>query len=549
VLKKENFLKGTDLKPYSGRWIAIIRDQVVGHGGTPEQAFMSAKNSRHKEIPEVIFVPMSKPLIFSPILESIGKAIPSGVQAYLVGGAVRDAFLNRKCHDYDLIIPDDPIRIGRTLADYFNGAFYLLDIERETARVIVKNSENQRVVIDLSKQRGKTLEADLRDRDFTINAMAINLNNHQEIYDPLGGGNDLLKKVLRACSPDSLQNDPIRVLRSIRIAVEFGLQIHPETRQFMREALPLISNVSPERVRDEIFRILGGKNPAISLRALDRIGAIPLIFPELPKMKGINQSIPHTLDAWGHTLETIHSLDLLITNILPSKEADRSSTLYVGMFEISIGGFRKKISDLLLSDVIVDRSAKSLLFLGALYHDIGKPESEQLDDNGRVRFLEHEKIGSRIIEHRASYLCLSNQEIVRLKSIVKNHMRPTYLAREVTSPDDLSIYRYFRDTGSVGVEIGLLSLADLMATYGTSLTQERWEKQLNVFRRLIIAWWQEHDKLINPPKLLTGTQIMNKFNLTPGPQIGNLLESLREAQIERKLITEEDAYSFLAEKI
>jgi tRNA nucleotidyltransferase/poly(A) polymerase len=283
-------LKGTELRSYAGRWVALIRNRVVGHGGTPEQALQSAKNIRYKETPVVQYVPLSTPLNFPPTLDLIRKAIPPGTKVFLVGGAVRDALLNRRIHDYDFIIPDDALRTARKVANYLEGAYYLLDESRETARVIITDEGGKRLALDFAKIRGANLENDLRDRDFTLNALAVNLKKPQEVYDPLGGARDLLDKTLRECSQSSFLNDPIRILRAVRIAVGYDLRILPETKQSMQEAITSLDDVSSERLRDELFRILSGPKPHTSIRALDRIGALPFFLPELPGLKGIPQS-------------------------------------------------------------------------------------------------------------------------------------------------------------------------------------------------------------------------------------------------------------------
>lgn len=126
----------TDLSPYTGRWVALIRGRVVGQGGTPEQALQAAVNTRHKETPKVIYVTMSKPLHFSQIFEQIIDVFPSDIQVYLVGGAVRDVLLSRQIHDYDFILPSGSLKIARLVADRMGGVFFMLDKERETARVI-----------------------------------------------------------------------------------------------------------------------------------------------------------------------------------------------------------------------------------------------------------------------------------------------------------------------------------------------------------------------------------------------------------------------------
>lgn len=195
-----------------------------------------------------------------------------------------------------------------------------------------------------------------------------------------------------------------------------------------------------------------------------------------------------------------------------------------------------------------ERSLRSLLIFAALYHDIGKPESKQeTDDTERIRFLQHEHIGARIVAVRGAALHLSNAENDWLESVTKHHMRPAWLARESKGPSRRSIYRFFRDTGAAGVAVCLLSLADLLATYGTTLPQERWARQLDVVRSLLQAWWESHEEQINPPSLLSGHDVMQEFQLTSGPLIGEILDALREAQAIGQLTDRDAAINYVGE--
>jgi len=544
-LKKSEKLNRTEFGSYVGRWIALIGNRVVGHGGTPEQALQSAKNIRYKETPVVEYVPLSKPLNFHPTLDLVRKAISPGTIVFLVGGAVRDALLNRTIHDFDFVIPDGAIGIARKVANKLGGAYYLLDENRETARVIFKDQENKSYVLDFAKIRGDDLESDLRARDFTLNALAVNLQNPQEVFDPLGGARDLIDKFLRQCSQSAFLDDPVRILRGVRIAVGYSFRILPETKKSMRMAIPLLEEVSHERLRDELFRIFCGPKPHISIRALDKIGALQFVLPELPGLKWIHQSPPHNKDVWEHSLDTMDALEKLLDVFQPQPDPEKSSNLIIGMGTMRLGRYRKKITEHIQTEIVSNRSVRSLLFFAALFHDIGKQDSEQINEDGRIHFVNHSALGQKIIGLRGRALHLSNAEITRLRIIVNHHMDPTSLAREENEPRPLSIYKFFRDTGVAGIDTALLSLADLIATYGPSLPQERWARQLDIVRGLMDAWWEQPETMVNPPKIVTGNELMDKFGLDSGPNIGILLEMVREAQVVGDVKTQVDAFDFV----
>lgn len=537
-----------NLNAYAGRWIALLRGRVVGQGGTPQQALRAAKAHRFKETPEIHYVPSSSPLSFSPLLAQIRAALPENLPVYLVGGAVRDALLNRATHDLDFVLPGDGNQLARQVANALHVAFFPLDEERGTGRVILPHPDErlaqagERYFLDFAAFRGPDLESDLRARDFTINAMAVDVRAPDQLLDPTGGAADLLAKRLRACSPTSLQDDPLRILRAVRLATRFNLQIAPETRQLMRAAVDGLENVSPERKRDEILRILGGDQVTTALRALDMIGALAPLFPELPALKGVSQSPPHVDDVWHHTLQTVQNLEKglgLIGRL--EHDPDAAASLTMGLMVLRLGRYRQEIHTHLQNAVSMDRPWQALLMLAALYHDVGKPATRQVDEAGRIRFFGHDQVGAEMLVQRAQAMRLSNPEIARLKNIVRHHMRPHLLAQIEKLPTRRAVYRFFRDTGDAGVDICLLGLADVLATYGTTLRQDTWNHYLDIERVLLEAWWETPEESVRPPVLVNGHDLIETFNLSPGPEIGQILEMIREAQADGQVTTQAQA--------
>jgi tRNA nucleotidyltransferase/poly(A) polymerase len=535
-----------DRSVYAGRWIATIRGQIIGHGGTPQQAYRAAQFSRYKEIPKVTYVP-TKPFQFSNIVHRVREILPDSVQAYLVGGAIRDAMLSKQIQDYDFLLDGDVFHLARIIANQISGAYYPLDENQGAARVIYTSSEGVRKILDFVVLKDSNLENDLRSRDFTINAMAVDLFSPQQLLDPLSGAADLWSKSLRTCSTSAFKDDPIRVIRAVRLAAAFDLKIIPDTRRLMVNSVSQLTTVSIERIRDEIFRILGGPRAHTSIRALDMIGALDYVLPELQALKGVKQSAPHIKDVWEHTLDTLKYLDTLIAFLSPETKPNQADNLVFGLCQLHIGMFRSSIEKHLAIELIPDRSLRSIIFFAALYHDIAKPLTISVEDDQRIRFLKHEKAGADIGTKRGIHLRLSNKEIDRLRIIIKNHMRPTLLARGRNGPSARAIYRFFRSTGIAGIDICLLSLADLLATYGMSIPQGRWVRQLKVVRNLMEAWWQYPEEKIDPPTILNGHDIIEKFGLSPGPELGILLESLREAQVSGEINSKKEAIRYVGE--
>jgi poly(A) polymerase len=539
----EHGMAGDDEKFYAGRWIARLRGRVIAQGGTPDQARRAAQ-SRYKEKPEIVFMSANYPLIFPPILDSVRLALPAGTTIYLVGGAVRDALLGRPIHDLDFAVERGAIKIARRVANTLKADFYPLDTERDTGRVILTNEDGTRTLMDFAAYRGLDLEADIRGRDFTLNAIAYNLDD-KTIHDPLGGALDLKENRLRACSQSAFDDDPVRILRGIRLAANFGFHILSDTRQAMKQAAGLVGDISPERLRDELFRLLDGLQPATCLRALDLLTALDKIFPELSTLKGVAQPPPHVHDVWDHSLAVMSHLEAIFIALAPDYDSETASDWVNGMLVLRIGRYRRQIGEILTTPLSADRSLRSLLFLAALFHDVAKPLTRTADDEGQTRFWGHDKLGADIVAHRGSALVLSNDEISRLDTVVRNHMRILFhinrLVKEGKPLSRRAIYRFFRDTGPAGVDICLLALADLRATYEQTLPQEVWSAAMDTVRTILENWFEKPAESINPPPLLNGDDLMRTLNLEPSKIIGELLESLREAQAMGKVSTSEQA--------
>ncbi|MCX6035018.1 MAG: HDIG domain-containing protein, partial [Chloroflexi bacterium] len=495
-------MAGEDEKSYAGRWVARLRGRVIAQGGTPEQARRAAQ-SRYKETPEIIFMPTNFPLTFPPILDSVRAALPDGLTVYLAGGAVRDALLGRHIHDLDFVLERDAIKIGRRVANTLSRTgtgtitkadFYPLDPERDTGRVILTNEDGTRIMMDFAAFRGPDLEADILGRDFTLNAIALNLSDNT-IHDPLGGAMDLKEKRLRACSPSTFKDDPVRILRGVRLAANFGFHILLETRKAMKEAVDLLGNISPERTRDELFRLLDGAQPAACLRALDLLGALDKVLPELSALKGVEQTAPHTHDVWEHTLATMSHLESVLAALAPDYNPDKASDLLNGLLVLRIGRYRQQISETFAAPLTADRSLRSLLFLAALYHDVAKPQTKKADEEVQLRFWDHDQQGAEIAASRGRALAMSNDEATRLETVIRNHMRILFhtnrLVREGKPPSRRAVYRFFRDTGAAGVDVCLLTLADLRATYEQTLPQETWAAALDVVRLMLENWFEK----------------------------------------------------------
>lgn len=534
---------------YAGRWVARVRGRIVAQGGTPEQALHAAQKSRHKEKPEIIYMPV--PFPHSPLLDKVRDALPER-EIYLVGGAVRDMLLDRLSRDLDFALPSNGISTARKVANTLDADFMVLDEERDTGRVIFTDEEGSRTFLDFATYRGASLDEDLRNRDFTMNAIAFDLQT-QTMRDPLDGASDLRAKVIRACSPTSLADDPIRILRAVRQAAEFRFKIELETRKAMKEAASLLPNVSAERKRDELFKMLDGPKPDAALRALEMLGVFPHLLPELSAMKGVTQSEPHIYDVWEHTLSVLGYLEAILASLRIGYFAEETNDMYTGLLTLRLGRFREQFAAHFADSLNTDRSVRAALLFAALYHDVQKPATRSVDEARRIRFFDHDVQGAEVASRRGREFNLSNDEIERIEKIVKHHMRfhsfASRLEGDKQEPSRKAIYRYFRDAGEAGVDIVLLGLADLRGTRGPTLTQETWTAALDIARILLENYWERPQETVAPPRLLDGNELMKALNLQPGRIIGQLLEAIREGQATGKITTREEAMVFAREEL
>ncbi len=537
-----------DLTPYAGRWVARVRGKVVAQGETADDAAQAARQSRTKEAPEIVFVPDPLTLFDNPIFGAILNSLNPDQEIYLVGGAVRDFLLRRETHDLDFVVPANGVKIARQVAKAMKGAFFVLDEKTDTGRVILTQSDLSRAVLDFASFRKNSLEADLSARDFSINALAYNLRT-KEFIDPVSGVKDLRSGVIRACSTSTFREDPVRILRAVRFAAALSYSIDKETRTRMKQENDLLMQPSPERIRDELFKIFNGPMPSSVIRALDMLGGMPYIFPELMSLKELEQPIPHVLDVWGHTLKAVDHLDMILKVMELNYNNDLANNLLTGLLSMKLGRFRQQFGEHFEKSPAVERSRRALLVFATLFHDVGKSLTFS-KDGGRIQFLGHEKTGSSIAVGRAIKLRMSNSEMDYLKVIIQNHMRiiqhVNYFGREGKIPTKRAVYRFFRDTGEVGVDICFLALADLRATYENEMTQSMWTAALDMVKIFLENWWETRDQTIAPPALVDGNDLIAIFHLEPGPVIGKLLEAIKEAQAVGEIQTRDEAISLAA---
>jgi len=434
-------------------------------------------------------------------------------RSYLVGGYVRDRLLGRESHDVDFAVEGDALSLARAVADWMRGSFVPLDDERGTGRVVTRDKHGQRLFVDFAVLQGSDITVDLSRRDFTIDAIALDISDLSRFIDPYDGRGDLEAGLVRAVSEAAFRHDPLRTLRAVRLAAELSLRIEPRTEEWIRRDAGLIAAVSAERVRDELSKILAQPGAADNLRYLDELGLLGVVLPET---EGAERS-----------LEVVRALEHLYTiicqpptsNLQPPTSILHSDCLLSHLSQFTSG----------------DRQRLVLLKLVVFLHG----------GEGNRR-----NSAARLVGLALRRLRFSRGEVGLGRAIAAHRGRPGQLraAEAVTRRD---VYRFFRDTGEAGLDLLLLFLAEQLAARRMSPDQDQigatvlWEGDLEFVAALLQDYYERHTEVISPPRLIGGGDLMETFGLEEGPRLGELLEAVREAQAAGEIRTRREALDYV----
>ncbi|MFZ5800701.1 MAG: HD domain-containing protein, partial [Candidatus Omnitrophota bacterium] len=447
-------------------------------------------------------------------------------KAYLVGGFLRNLLLNKKDSnlDLDFAVSRDALKLAKDFSRKIKGFYVLLDKEERCARVI-HNLKGKTHTLDFAQFRGPTIKDDLAKRDFTINALGMEVERifkaaalEEILLDECNGLKDLRRGLIRLVSKQSFKDDPLRIVRAFSLAATLGFAIDKTALQQVKKDRLRLADVAGERLRDELFKILNVEDSAKYLRMMDELEVLEEIIPQISLMRNVAQGPYHHLDVLQHSLEAVSQLEQIFKETQDNPD----------------------IVNYLKQDLVVNRSRKALMKLGALLHDIGKPQSKKLKED-RTLFHGHERVGKDISDGIAEMLKLSNQEKDALEKMILWHLRPGYLA-DNELPTPRAVFRYFRDTGEEGISTLLISLADQRATRGP-LTSEKDRLQHERVNMELIADYFKKQKEKKLPPLITGNDLIKKLKLNPSPLFGKILREVEESRAEGAVKTKGEALS------
>ncbi len=441
-------------------------------------------------------------------------------QVILVGGAVRDALLGKAANDYDIAVQGNPVPLARATADALNGDFWLMDAERGTARVILRDAN--KTVIDFAACRGATWHADLFARDFTLNAIGYDLEA-DVLIDPANGQADLQARAIRAVTAHAISDDPIRALRAVRLAQKLSFSIEPTTwAQAKAIGSAPWSGVeghqpSAERARDELLAMLALPTAAQAMRQLDAVGLLTQLVPEVEPMRDCTQSPPHQFAALEHTWAVMEALDEI---------AER---LEIRDWRLSDQSLISNLQSH-LREATANATRAAMLKFAALLHDCAKPQTRSVDPDGRIRFFTHEELGAEKAAARARALKLSSDEVRDVRTLVRHHMRANQLARSAEKPTPRAIYRFMREAGPCAPELALFAIADCYGKRGADTQPDECAPSRAVATRLIEKYFNQFSPQATPAPLITGRDLI-EMGIAPGKLIGEILERVREAHM------------------
>jgi poly(A) polymerase len=454
-----------------------------------------------------------------------------GHDIYLVGGALRDLLINVVSVDLDFAVTEGAIDFTHEVRDRLGwGSVVILDEENDTARLVLEE-----LSLDVAgfRKGARTIEEDLVRRDFTINSLAVQLDDlvqpdrEVEIIDPLGGFTDLKLRVVRAC-PGCFDDDPLRLLRAYRFGAQLDFMIEDQTRAQISAKSGLIETVAAERISFELELIMATTQAYRAFKAMQETDLLGLLIPELYEGAGVDQPPFHHLDVMEHNLLTLEFVERI--------------------FDQPVIYFPRGYD--LVDEIAGDGEALSALKWAALFHDIGKPAARKvnIDKKRQITFYNHDEQGAeqaRLIAERWKW---SRRKTKRMVSLVSMHMHPFHLNNVMQDQEGVStraMQKICKRAGDNLYPLFLLAMADSLAGQGPE-KPARIEEQLE---QLFIEVARFYRETLVPaaagPKLLTGHDLITAFDLAPGPEIGRLLEAVETAALEGVITTREEALAWV----
>jgi poly(A) polymerase len=437
--------------------------------------------------------------------------------AWLVGGAVRDRLLGRPTLDYDVALLGEPRRLARGLARRMGAHTFALSEAFGVWRVVARDHSWQ---VDVLPMVGDSIEADLAQRDFTVNAMAEPVRGMGAFVDPFGGLEDLRARTLRMVSARAFAEDPLRTLRLARLACELGFDVERATVAAARTNAPALALVAPERIFAEFKRILIADGAVPGLGLMDQLRVTDAVLPELSRLHGVEQSRYHHLDVYEHTCSVLSE----------TIELERAPERW-------LGDHAEAVTRLMAEPLANELTRGQALRFGALLHDVAKPQTRHVTPQGRITFLGHDVLGADVTAAVLERLRASERLREHVSALTRHHLRLGFLVHDMPLTRR-AVYRYLRACDPVQVDVTLLSVADRLATRGKG-SEAAIGRHLELARDVLgeaLVWRAGRPR---PP--LRGDELARAVGLRPGRELGRILAELEEASFAGEITSREQA--------
>ncbi len=436
---------------------------------------------------------------------------------YLVGGTIRDLLAGHTPADIDLVVDGDITRTAAKIAAKIGGR--VIDLGKKGFAVLRVASPD--ATIDITPLAHPSIEADLLQRDFTINAMAYDVKA-KRLVDCTGGRADMQRKIIRMVSPAAFERDPARLVRAYRMAAVFQFSISAETQETIGNNRHLVTSVSGERVRAELFKIFNAVDSAPVMMRMAASGLLTSIFPELHPAIGCTQNRHHQFDVFDHSLRAYEELETLLS------------------------GFGARFPNLArLTDPADLSDHTAILKYAALLHDVGKPATRRVDEHGRVHFFGHAAKSADIATGISHRLRLSKKQREVSDSVIRNHIRPLFLflASEKGTLSRRGMVRFFRRCDGLTLPIIVHTMADIVAKADTLGGGDG--RFITFCDHLFDTYIDTINRQAAVPPLINGHDLITVFGLSPSPRFKHILNLVNERRLCGELNNRDQALEWV----